>query len=234
MDDGWGAVIAAVIGVIGIVVQILISMKISENNKIHTNQQDYRQNEFIRIQNLENMKFQERIENNKIDADVIAKARLDWLQEVREIEIELVDQANIFVKSINTIMDHHVRFLEFKMKNEIDKAQNELSRRNKYVDELNKSLMECKKQFLFFKLFFGSNESNNELIESAKSIIDYAELMNRIVIESFNNFGNYYMVKANRDTIFNNSDYFDEKVDNFIDKSREYNKEVWETAKKIK
>ena len=192
----------------------------------------------------ENKLFQEKWEQKKIDANLKAKARLEWIGEVRQLVAEFITHAIHYISIIkeldaldeiknNIIIDYKS---DMSHKNE---KYNDLEREVEGQKKLknNQSMWEAQRNRLDLH-YYKANEILYKLELYISKQVDHEEMITLI---------DWFIENQNKLTIhvdryhsksfseFNNvsnscTDYLD-KVDRFKDIFRDYLKEEWDRAK---
>ena len=184
----------------------------------------------------QNNKTQKDIAKQNIDANIKSNARIKWIQDVRILEVEYVDDSNLFIKSANTVIDHMVRFMEFSMlRRELD-AETERKLSSKYFDNMNASLTRIQRNFLLIRLYFGINQEDFLVVQAASDILESVNRVQQLINQGFNAVtrGDYKSLKGDQLTVYGVSEDYDKLIENFVVLARDYNKTEWDRAKEGK
>lgn len=197
------AIWVAIIPLIGVVAQLILSYKMNKKNQ----------------------NFQEKWERKKLDADLISKARIEWLKETRFLASELFSLSFKVFKSANMLAQTRVLVIKNQKDFDVTNAKEILDR---YENDLNISRAEALRVLNLFHLMFGTKDSNDEIIEVSTNLYNFVEEVNNCVVSGgwqtdLNEYQKSVEQKATEGT-----DY----LDNFTEVCRLYFEDVWETAKK--
>lgn len=259
MSDGVLGLISvgiSVIGTIGIAIYNQYNTKKqNEENKeiqrfIESSQKDFEVQMSVRQQ-----EFQEKLAQKQINADVILKSRLHWIDNTKDIASEfLVDVLALAATtklSIKKMQELDVwRFIEFDNENKLKEEQSE-EKKNEYIaldvstkkkiqsyledyynkaSEINRLNYEVNKNYTILLLNFSNNTENKLIIELINKInSDIKKLINQSnKVQNIGeeiNWGNELIIAEKINTNINDEENELTKV------LRDYYKEEWEKVK---
>lgn len=98
------------------------------------------------------------MQKSRIDADLRAKARIDWIQKVREASSSFLSTVLKLTGLINEL--EHIQGINSSEQKKVE---------DKIIDELNK----FQEKRLLLKLYFGSNAENNKVVDDIEEINSY-------------------------------------------------------------
>lgn len=140
-SDWWPTIVASLFAFFGICLQLFVANKSEKNNEEFIKKQAGIRNDFEKSESDKRIKFEERIEKSKIDADLIATARIRWIQEVRGLAVQIIQD---FKKIAN---------INLSIKDFSDK---EISHLVKSIDEMDVKLYSL-------MMFFGADSNKNDI-----------------------------------------------------------------------
>lgn len=175
--------------------------------------------------NKKNLAFQEKWEKKKLDADLISKARIEWLKESRILASELFSLSFKAFKSANMVARTRVLIINNKDKYDTTDAIESL---RSYEKDLNYSRAEAMRVLNLFHLMFGIKDSNNEIIDVSSKLYNFVEEVNNTVIDDIwkTDLEEYQTLVEEK--AMEGSDY----LDKFTEVCRVYFDIVWQTSKK--
>lgn len=176
--------------------------------------------------------FEERMAQKQIDANLKASARIDWIQKVRLVETEFINNANVFSMYATSVFSTAKSFSYDPYNDEKTSYYFDLI--NKYIEQSTSHFSEARKNAVLLKLYFGTGSEDGEIISLSKEILDNIEkiykLNNEIVrgieSEEIGSLDNQVNEVESLCVMQN------EKIDVFVLKARDYNKTEWDRAKK--
>lgn len=176
----------------------------------------------------ENIKHQNMWEQKKIDADLVAKARIEWIQNVRLIETEFVNNINLFLSYSASII-----VIAEKTKSP-SFGKHEIQLINQHIQNSTNCLFKAKKEKVLLKLYFGTNVEDNELVGRSKQIVDNIDKIYKINDEIVSFIEDEQIVRAEKkyDSVISLIEKVNDELEIFVLKARDYNKLEWERAKK--
>lgn len=262
MSDG-------VLGLIGVCISVIGTIWISRSNQRNTEKQNEENKETQRIiqssqkdfevqMSVRQQEFQEKLTQKQINADVILKSRLHWIDDTKSIASEfLVDALKIVtlnellvnkfialntlkkteqkntskIKSDDTNSEGKNTAIDFDKKlKEIIKDQIESI--SKISIEINDLIHRTSKGYTLLSLNFSDNDENKGIIDSIKEINNDLRRVTREVkeVETSIVYGDVDGIGiSNR--INTEKTSINEKVDNLTITLRDYYKNEWERVK---
>ena len=178
--------------------------------------------------NKANNEVQKEISNRNIDANLVAKARIEWIHETREISADIISITSKIQRNINTYMDQKKIEAQLLVKKDYKNhkiiSDDALQTYNRYQDDLDTLFFKVN----LFKLNLGKNEVNDAFVEQAELLLDMfiqeTHLIQEYIYGKKSIAESFGLVKS---TSINLSD----ELKKYIDLSRIYYKEEWTKAK---
>lgn len=204
---------------------------------------------------------QQQMEQKKIDADIISKSRMHWIDNTKDIASEfLIDalrivtlnamivdkfisikpwseveqQNNLLIKNDNTNFEDKDTAINLNKKiNEMKAEQKESL--SKIKNEINDLMYRVSKDYTLLLLNFSNNDENNSIINSIREINSDLRRVTRELEESENPVGNEAVnwIKINDKITFEKTN-INKKVEQLTVDLRDYYKEEWEKVKQGK
>ncbi|MEG7636849.1 hypothetical protein SQQ66_00420 [Enterococcus casseliflavus] len=196
------------------------------------------------------------LEQKKIDADIISKSRMHWIDSTKEIvtsflnaSLKLSSSYVMFSEKIKQYNEYNIRAANFKALSndkkishtdrkkykdiyeqwEIqDKVNFDLDMKSR-VDDLNNTLEILKKEFMLIKLNFSNNEENNKIVKLAEEI--HENLRKYSLKSSWMQFDSANVVDSNIQQSRQMRDDVAIEVNKLIVMLRDYYKKEWEKVK---
>ncbi|MGX7264110.1 hypothetical protein ACWOEF_08940 [Enterococcus crotali] len=181
-----------------------------------------------------NAQIQKEIAQQNIDANLKASARIDWIQNVRLLEVEYIDDSNVFMKCANSIIDHQVRYLEcWAIFNDEQGVFIEAKAINKYLEDLENSLTRIQKNYLLLRLYFGKNVEDLQVIDAAFYIKENVERIKQLLVQSHRKIELLRLdnLRQDQSILYQVSEDLESSIEYFIIFARDYNKTEWDRAK---
>ncbi|EYT95628.1 MULTISPECIES: HMG-box domain-containing protein [Enterococcus] len=235
-DFIWSSV-AAIVAAVGAVVSFIFSLL----SYLNTKQMGIKQNI---------------LEQKKIDADIISKSRMHWIDNTKEITTLFLN-TSLKLTSLYVMFSQKAKqFNEYNARSEFSKAMSENKNipqadRKKYkelyeewelkdkpkfniemnnrVEELNSTMEILKKAFMLVKLNFSNNEENNRIVNLAEEINE--DLRKYSLTSGWLQFDSSDMIERNIKLTLKMRDDVAVKVNKLIELLRDYYKNEWEKVK---
>lgn len=183
---------------------------------------------------------QEKMDQKKIDADIISKSRMHWIDNVKIISSQFITDSlylgahyKMFIEKVyqyNQLNELFVSETKEKKKLEIRKELKSFDEEMKNrVDVINNLLSEVSKNHLLMKLNFSSNSEHHQIMQLTTKMYD------RLRDVSMNGWVQFYEEKdleiqlKNIYTVFQQNSNDAESLTNNL---RDYYKKEWEKVKK--
>lgn len=224
-------VIAALIALAGVGIQIWIGYKNEKSNREFSKQQAKIQYTFEENESKKRLKFEEEWEQKRIDADIKAKARIEWIQNVRMLEVEFVHNTNMFLMNATSAATTAGHYMKDPYGDEKVVEYKRLI--DKYVEATTLYLTEVRKNVTLLKLYFGKNDKDNEIISLSEKILENIEVSYEKNDRIIRNIAVDEIKKAESlvDEIIEKNVKQNNYLNNFVLKARDYNKTEWDRAK---
>lgn len=212
----YSAIIVGVIAFLGVLLQLIISYRTNKKNQ----------------------RFQEIWEQNKIDADIISKSRIEWLGQARKFATEIQSESlEMLLTGVSVVeLFYAIVSLEDNQQNLNDEDYKERKKtmkielesvHNKFLNAKYKSI----KAVNSFKLLFGTNPENDEIIKAAMDIIYKTYEMNELILKCNKNLNDLQRDLNKSKIIFSEGERAQNKFSNTC---RRYFHKEWTKAKQGK
>ncbi|MBO0427822.1 hypothetical protein JZO82_01485 [Vagococcus fluvialis] len=184
---------------------------------------------------LENQKI---MDQKKIDADIIAKSRIAWNQDTRKIASEIINAAYMCYRTLKSYayQCHTYWSVEegkaYSPIHDKEELLTEIQKNNELLsEEFDKNYEDFKKVSNQFKLYFGDNPGNNELLGKVSEIQSQIDKIDNLRHSYQKNMGPKEALDLNKDIDKSRVEY-DNSISVFALSLRIYLKEEWNKAKK--
>ena len=252
----WETIIDVIGVILGVGITALVTLKIERDrtkNDISKLMDSKNDRVFERVESLnrelqmnllkENLKFQKEWEQKKIDADLISKSRIKWIDDTKKLTSEYItDTTKLFTEIYSAIFmekNYYQQSLENKGNKEIldvdpviMSLKNDIGRRKELQNELMGKLV---LKSTLIRLQFSDNDENNVVVDEVMNCISVAKkFINEVSsIDTFNRsdeenviiFSKYEKVILQ----LNQENY--QRLENLTNLLRKYFKNEWEKAK---
>lgn len=218
--DIWNSNIAtALIALLGVVISVLATSWM--NKKLTESQQ----------------KLEEKMIQRQIDADIRAKARINWIQSARNISTEIIDGTFCLIQDTNRYLSLTKRINEQRNKGE-SAPSGMIDKRGEAFYHIQRGVTRLNKNVTLFKLFFGPNAENDVIVDFSIDVFKKAASISK-EIETYRYYVGENETKEEMSIRVNDmnnqvkSDLIALKktIDEFTDSSRNYYKKEWDRAK---
>lgn len=234
---------------IGTLITAIINVWLSYTQKKKSQEFD------LKLREKQN-EFEKNMTKQKIDADIISKSRMHWMDETKEIATEFLN-TSLSLGSHNTMYaEKCLQYQEYTMRSIIMKAKStdkniKLKERNeakliyeawknhdqekfdeemqKRVEKINDTMEINKKTYMLLKLNFSDNEENNKIIDLAKEI--HEDLRKTSLSNSWMQFDEPDKMKEKVGKNRKSRDKNALMINELVDLLREYYKKEWEKVK---
>ncbi|WP_373471803.1 hypothetical protein [Carnobacterium alterfunditum] len=221
MDAQTAALAAAIISAVGIFIQII--MAVYNNNQL------------------------KKLEQKKIDADIISKSRMQWIIETRKLVSDFMNDASFLLAQITLFCEKSVQVSEYcaKLENiEISKNTNkvmdDIKQLEKLIDivdqqqlvnvaALNELQEKMSRSRLLIKLQFSDNKENNLIVEKVESIINHIRIF---ILKS--TWSQCFSLKDKKKLLGESvalRESEQKEIEELVEILREYYKKEWEKVK---
>lgn len=252
----WETIIDVIGVILGVGITALVTLKIERDrtkNDISKLMDSKNDRVFERVESLnrelqmnllkENLKFQKEWEQKKIDADLISKSRIKWIDDTKKLTSEYItDTTKLFTEIYSAIFmekNYYQQSLENKENKEIFDVdpvimslKNDIGRRKELQNELMGKLV---LKSTLIRLQFSDNDENNVVVDEVMNCISVAKkFINEVSsLDTFNRsdeenviiFSKYEKVILQ----LNQENY--QRLENLTNLLRKYFKNEWEKAK---
>lgn len=181
--------------------------------------------------NQENNEIQKEIANRNIDANIIAAARIEWIQETRKISADIISLTTRIRRNMNTYLVQQKLAIEHKQTDLIEDSKNFSDKSLEHYDKYQSELEDLFFKVNLFKLNLGENEENDEIVKQAEFIISRIIYETEVVQQYVQ--GKYTIEDCNK-IIAESSQALTNDLNGYINLARKYYKIEWEKAKKGK
>lgn len=213
-------IITALIAFLGVGLQVWISYKNEQSNKEFSSKQILLQNDFEKEEAKKRRAFEEKWEQKKIAADLIAKSRIDWIQRVRQDSSELIAALSNFSSTT-----YSIGF--FMHQTNVQIYDNLVTQRIEELSNFQIIISEKKSKLLLYFPQEDSDGKNKEILDSISKTCKIVQHQKDSSID-FRNFDF-------SDIVNNSSQYIDEsekEISNLSKKISSYLKTEWDKSKR--
>lgn len=168
----------------------------------------------------------DRWEQKKIDADIISKSIVDWLELARSVTSELCSST----LKICRLYDNYCFYaLEITKQSDIQIQMNYQKKCDECLDQARQCRLKVQQSQIHFELLFGQNKRNNDLIDIFNGIISKVNWFseNQPTLASNGTEG----ITELKDKLESNNEEIDEAIQIFVNACRDYFKTEWVKAK---
>lgn len=173
---------------IGVVIQLIVNFKINRSN-----------NELKKQIEKDNRDMADKWNQKKIDADIISKSRMQWINETKKLVSDFMNDSSFLLAQITLFCEKNVQVSEYwsalnnlEMFEKTTEVMDETKRLEKLINVVDQQQLDnvaalnglqekMSRSRLLIKLQFSDNEENNLIVEKVESITDQI----RVFILSF-------------------------------------------------
>jgi len=221
MNTQTAALAAAIISAVGILIQII--MAVYNNNQL------------------------KKLEQKKIDADIISKSRMQWINETRKLVSDFMNDASLLLAQITLFCEKSVQVSEYcvkldniEMSKNTNKVMDDIKQLEKLIDivdqqqvvnvaALNGLQEKMSRSRLLIKLQFSDNKENNLIVEKVESITNHIRIF---ILKSTWSQG--FSLKDKKKLVGESivlRESEQEEIEELVEILREYYKKEWEKVK---
>lgn len=221
MNTQTAALAAAIISAVGILIQII--MAVYNNNQL------------------------KKLEQKKIDADIISKSRMQWINETRKLVSDFMNDASLLLAQITLFCEKNVQVSEYcvkldniEMSKNTNKVMDDIKQLEKLIDivdqqqvvnvaALNGLQEKMSRSRLLIKLQFSDNKENNLIVEKVESITNYIRIF---ILKS--TWSQDFSLKDKKKLVGESialRESEQKEIEELVEILREYYKKEWEKVK---
>lgn len=167
--------------------------------------------------------------NKKIKADLVSKARIEWIQETRILSADIIALTAQLQRFLNTYLVQ-IEAIENKVHKKGSSDNHEVLKKEAFetYDEFQKKMDTLFSKVYLFKLNLGKNEYNDKFVDKAQELLDMFIDESGLIKEQAEG---TKTIEESLEQINNINVELAKVLLEYIDLSREYYKQEWEKAK---
>ncbi len=208
----WGSV-AALIALIGAIGAVVFSFLSYRNSRLF-------------------LQYQQELAEKKIAADLKAQARIDWLQKMRVLEADFIEDANLYMAHAQQLLEQTIRYVKASRMGKAHQMTQAQTAQQKYLALLEGKHAQIQKTFLIFHLYFGVDLTSQTVIEAARKMQTTIQQAQELIEEAGFSGEAYKQENLEKlqEQLYQLAEVYAEIAAEFVREAREYNAQEWHKA----